>query len=468
MYEHLCEAAIKKSDSLRADYMDIRIVDRNIEEIHLINERLKTYQNNMQAGYLIRVLLNGSWGYASSTQMDKQHVMKMVEKAFKMARSIIRGDKGKYIEEKGYIDSYETSYVIDPFSVPPHEKKELLLDVYKTLRDFHLNMVFSYMHNEKFKKVFSSTEGSLIYQKILWCGTGIVGFKDYNSISFQRSYPATFGGFPGSFQTGGYEIIQELDLLEKVTQIGDDLTAMESARRVHPGKTHVILDGALAAIVIHETFGHQFDSDAQSDLLEIGKKVTNAKVTLAADATIPGGLGTYGYDDEGVPAKQIPLVEKGTVVGRLVSRQTAPLFSISESSGVVRAEKWSDVPLIRMSNLLLGKGDWLRDEAISDIRDGFYFLGNKRIDKKKGKNMIHVEAEYGYQIKNGEVTTPVKHPRISMDIQEFWSKCTAVCRDHWHLWGLRNCGKGSPIQFMHIGHGASPCAFSDVSVGVAP
>jgi TldD protein len=443
--------------------MDIRIDVRRAEDIQMINNNLKHYENTIVSGYFIRIFLKRCWGYASSTQMNKDAVMQMTEKAFKMAKSALRfRSEKKFIREKSYTDSYVTPFRVDPFTVSPDEKKAVLSDIYKNLCDFRLKLIFSNMYAEKQKKVFASTEGSRIDQEILWCGVGVVGFLDIAGIPYHRSFPATFGGFPGSFQTGGYETIEELDLAENVSQIGHDLTALKSAHRVPSGRTKVLLEGSLVALLLHETFGHQFDADTACEPHAVEGQIGSDQITILADATAPRGLGTYGYDDEGVPAKRLLLLDKGQRVGTLVSRGITPLEGVLESSGVARAACWSDLPLIRMSNLILEKGDQTTEELISDIHQGVFLIGNKNMVIEKDKSRFDVEAEYGYRIEGGELKTLIRRPVISIKTTEFWLNCTAVSKDHWHMWGLRNCAKGSPPQLMHIGHGVAPCSFDNV------
>jgi len=154
-------------------------------------------------------------------------------------------------------------------------------------------------------------------------------------------------------------------------------------------------------------------------------------VNIVADATVPLGLGTFGWDDEGVPAQRVDIVRNGLFVGYLTSRETAQQLhelvpnAPSTSNGTMRADGWNRIPLIRMTNINLEPGTWRLEDLIADTENGFYLEMNRSC--------------------------------------EFWNACDAVCNaDYWTLWGVTNCGKGQPMQLSHVGHGAAPARFRGI------
>jgi TldD protein len=194
-------------------------------------------------------------------------------------------------------------------------------------------------------------------------------------------------------------------------------------------------------------------------------KYGSDKVSMTADATCEGGLGTFGYDDEGVPAQRTPIVQAGDFVGYITSRETASKLK-QRSNGCMRADGWNRIPLIRMTNINLEPGDWDFEELIKDTKDGILVDTNKSwsIDDKRLNFQFGTEA--AWKIKNGKIQGMLKNPVYSGITPQFWGSCDAVCGGkHWHIWGVPNCGKGEPIQLAHVAHGTAPARFRNIRVG---
>jgi TldD protein len=187
---------------------------------------------------------------------------------------------------------------------------------------------------------------------------------------------------------------------------------------------------------------------------------------MTADATIPGGLGTFGYDDEGVPAQSAPIVRDGMFCGYLTSRETAASLG-QRSNGAMRADGWSRIPLIRMTNVSLEPGTWTLEDMIADTEDGIYMETNRSWSIDDKRLNFQFGTEIGREIKNGKLGDLIKNPTYTGITPRFWGSCDAIAnRDHWVVWGTPNCGKGQPEQVAHTGHGASPARFRNVQVGL--
>jgi TldD protein len=242
--------------------------------------------------------------------------------------------------------------------------------------------------------------------------------------------------------------------------------------------TTIIIDGPMVAIQIHETVGHPTELDrvfgtevslAGTSHLTPNKmgdfQFASQMVNITADATLPGGLGSFGYDDEGIPAQKSYLVKDGLFCGYLTSRETAPLIG-QKSNGTMRATGWGHIPLIRMTNINLEPGDWKLQDLIADTDEGVYIVSPTAPSIDDKRLNYHVSTEVGWRIKNGKLTEMVKRPSYSGISYEMWRECDAICgRDEWEIWGVPNCGKGEPMQSMHVAHGASPARFRNVRVG---
>jgi TldD protein len=231
---------------------------------------------------------------------------------------------------------------------------------------------------------------------------------------------------------------------------------------------------------VHDSIGHPIELDrvfgteaayAGTSFLTTEKlgnfKYGSEHVNVVADATEPGGLGTFGFDDEGVPAQRTEIVRNGLFLGYLTSRETAAALG-QRSNGAMRASGWNRIPLIRMTNVSLEPGDWTLDDMIADTDDGIYMETNRSWSIDDKRLNFQFGTEIGREIKNGKLGDLVKNATYTGITPQFWGSCDAVGnRDTWVVWGTPNCGKGQPQQTMGTGHGASPARFRNVKVGIA-
>ena len=230
------------------------------------------------------------------------------------------------------------------------------------------------------------------------------------------------------------------------------------------------------ALHIHETVGHPTELDrvlgteeslAGTSHLTLDKRgkfqFASPIVTLTSDATIPDGLGSFGYDDEGIPAQCSILVEDGIFKGYITSRETAHRIG-EKSNGTMRADSWASIPLIRMTNINLKPGDWSLSDLIADTESGIYIEAptSPSIDDKRLN--FHIGAQIGWEIKNGKLGAMIKRPSYSGISYQVWRNCDAICKE-WNVWGIPNCGKGEPMQTAYVGHGTSPVRFRNVKIG---
>jgi TldD protein len=244
--------------------------------------------------------------------------------------------------------------------------------------------------------------------------------------------------------------------------------------------TTIILDGPQAALQVHESCGHPIELDRvlgmeagfvgksflTTDKLNGHYRYGSDVVNLTADATLPGGLGTFGWDDEGVPAQRTPIVTNGIFSGYLMSRDTAPMLGLT-SNGCVRADSWNRLPMIRMTNVSLEPGTWTLDDLIAGTDDGIYMSINKSWSIDDRRLNFQFGVELAYEIKHGKLGRMLKNATYTGITPQFWGSCDAICNhDEWVVWGTPNCGKGEPMQTMRTGHGAAPARFRNVQIGV--
>ena len=462
-----------------AQYGDIRILDQRSESIELKNKITEGISSRQSIGYGIRIIKNGSWGFASSSVFTRAALNKAVRLAVKIAKaSALAKNKDIRLSSVHPLEAnYRTYFVKNPFEVPFAEKIKLLSACCKEMqKERDVKLARGFYHAFETNKIFASTEDVLIDQVIIECGAGIAATAITDGELQVRSYP---NSFRGNFATAGFEYVEKLKLLENSARVAREAAELLRAPQCPSGKRDVIIDASQLALQIHESIGHPIELDrvlgmeasfAGTSFLkptDIGKlRYGSEIVNVVADATVPGGLGTFGYDDEGVPAQKVDIIKNGIFAGFLSSRETAPQLGI-QSGGTMRAESWSAIPLIRMTNINLLPGTRELDELIADTDGGLFLETNRSWSIDDKRLNFQFGTEIAYEIQGGRLGRIFKNPTYTGITPAFWGSCDAICNEkYWKMWGTPNCGKGEPMQTAHVGHGASPARFRNAEVGV--
>ncbi len=474
--------ALNIAQQLGASYADVRVMERTGEGIEVKNGRVEGVSSSTSSGFNVRVIVNGAWGFASSARMDDGEAERVAKQAVQIAHAsaLVAGEPVRLSPLPAQKGSYRTPMQIDPFSVPLNQKVQLLLDADSAMRSVKgIALTIGNIEYAREHKLFMSTEGSEIEQELFDCGAAIsASAVDPESSEIQtRSYPNSFGRQAG---TAGYEFVEAMQLTDHAVRIGEEAVQLLSAPQCPSGIMTVILDGPQVALQVHESCGHPIELDRvlgmeagfvgksflTTDKLNSGYRYGSDVVNIIADATTPGALGTFGWDDEGVPAQSTPIITNGIFSGYLMSRDTAPLLGLS-SNGCVRADNWNRLPMIRMTNVSLQPGTWKLADLIADTSDGIYMSINKSWSIDDRRLNFQFGVEMAYEIKNGKLGRVLKNATYTGITPQFWGSCDAICgRDEWTVWGTPNCGKGEPMQTMRTGHGAAPARFRNVQVGV--
>ena len=477
----LAELAIDTAKSHGASYADVRIIHTVEERIAVKNGRISTLYRHDDLGFGVRVIANGAWGFSSSNILTREEIQRVAAEAVEIAKASATTVEKEVVlaYEPPHVDRWRTPIKIDPFSVPVEEKVDLLVRINEAAMKFEkVKVVQAVMEFVKEHKFFANTEGSFIEQELYCSGAGYHVIAADEQDTQRRSYPASFDG---QHMGKGYELIEELKLLENVERIAQEAIMLLTAKPCPEMVTDLILDGSQLALQIHESIGHPSELDrvlgteanyAGTSFLTIDKlgklQYGSPIVNVVADSTVPGGLATLGYDDEGVEAQKWHLIKDGIFVGYLTSRETAPVIGEERSRGCMRADGWNRIPLIRMTNISLMPGDCTLDELINDTKDGVYMETNKSWSIDQRRINFQFATEIAWRIKNGKKVEPLKNPSYQGITVEFWNSCDAICDEsHFVLWGINNCGKGQPGQRARMSHGASPARFRKVKVGVA-
>jgi TldD protein len=464
-------------DNLRlkkVEYGDVRLVQEESESITIKNGIIEGLTHNSDMGFGIRLIKNNAWGFASSNLVNNKEANRVLKDALLIAQASarIKGQKiilSQLSPQKG---TYQSQVKNDPFKVPLSEKIDLLLSCDRLLAgDAHIKTRIAFMSFRHITVHFLSTEGSRIVQEFTYSGGGIKAYAmDKDELQI-RSYD--------DYGQAGYEFVKALNLIDNSDRVRDEAVMLLNAKPCPSLKTTIILDSNQMVLQVHESCGHPTELDRvlgtessyagtsfmtpeKLNKLQYGSKIVN----IVADATVPNGLGTFGWDDEGVPAQKVYLIKEGVFVGYQSSRETSPVVN-SKSSGNMRADGWNRIPLIRMTNINILPGDWKLEDLIADTKDGIFMTTNKSWSIDDKRLNFQFGCELGRRIENGKLTDVYKNPTYADITPQFWNKCDAIAnKDYWHVYGVPNCGKGEPGQTMYVGHGTAPARFRNVQVGI--
>jgi TldD protein len=457
-----------------ASYADARIVDDRSRSLATKNGKLGHASDAESQGIGIRVIADGAWGFAASKDLSRAVVEDTAARALAIARASarVKQEDVRLAPEKPVTAEWTTPYRIDPFTTSIEQNLDLLLRIDAELRAVSgVTLAETGMNFKREDSWFASSEGANIHQTKISTGAGYTAYAFAGTEIMKRSYPNSFGG---QWQNKGYELIEELKLVENARRVAEEAVALHKAAQCPEGVSTIILDSSQLGLQIHESIGHPIELDrvlgmeanfAGTSFLTLDKlgrlRYGSELVNVVADARQEHGpgLGTFGFDDEGVPAQCTPIITKGLFTGYLSSRETAHVIGAHRSGGTLRAECWNRLPMIRMTNIsiLPGEKPLTLEQLIADTDDGIYMETNKSWS-----------IDIGWEIKKGKRGRMLKNPSYSGITTEFWNSMDAICsRDQWTLWGTPNCGKGQPQQVMGTGHGASPARFRGIKVGSA-
>jgi len=473
-------AALKRQSTVH--YAEVRFVDETSERLRVRDGRPEQATTGASRGVGIRVLggKNRAWGFACTPEITSAALERAAARAIRIAEasSNLALKPTPFPARDAVRGTYETPVKRDPFTVPLDEKIATLDAPVRTLLrgGKPVASADAWMEWVRVEKRLLTTEGTDTAQRFTYGGAGMEVFAlGDDGVSQRRSYPAWQGS--EGFQAG-WERIEALDLMAHTDELREEVIALLSAPPCPDGPKDLILDASQVALQIHESCGHPTELDralgAEISLaggsflqpsmlgtLRYGSEI----VDIVADSTATGGMGTFGWDDEGVAAGTHPLVERGVFVDYLSSRETAAALGRA-STGTMRADGWNRPPLIRMVNVSLKPKTGTLDELIADTKDGIFMLVDKSWSIDDLRLNFQFSCEAAWEIKNGKKTRLLRDPRYTGITHEFWRSCDAICGEQdWQLFGISTCGKGDPMQIMQVGHGASPARFRRVAVG---
>jgi TldD protein len=471
--------AVEAARTFGADYADARVVRDDSESLTVRNQQMEGIDRSVSEGLGIRVLVGGYWGFAATARSKEAEVARTARQAVAVARAASRlaREPVSLSPVEPVAGRYHSPMREDPFNVSLEEKVALVMEATRRMQAVK-GLAFAEGSIDLFRRHtwFASSEGSAIEQTIVHSGAGIEATAIAEGEMQRRSFP---NSFRGHIAAAGWEHVRALGLVEEAERTATQAVQLLSAKECPSEVTVLVLDSGQVELQIHESIGHAVELDrvlgmeeayAGSSFLtpdDRGKlRYASDLVSVTADATLTGGLGTFGWDDEGVPAQRVPIIVDGTFENFISSRETAGAIGLT-STGAMRADGWQNLPLIRMTNISIEPREGTLADLIGDTKDGIYMATNQSwsIDDKRVN--FQFGCEIAWRIKDGRLTQMYRNPNYTGTTTEFWRSCDAVGgREDWTLWGTPNCGKGQPGQVARVGHGASPARFRGVQVGV--
>jgi TldD protein len=476
----LTDRALDTATARGAAYADVRVVRRLEESITVKTGRVEGVASGESEGFGVRVLVDGAWGFAASHILTAAEADRVAAAAVRIARGSATGlrDRTRLDDRPPAHGKFETPVEEDPFAVPLERKiGDLLAADRAASRVKGIAFTESMYGAQREWKTFAATDGSLTEQTITHVGTAVEANAVDGDEHQRRSYPDSGGGWGG----GGYEIARRHQLAEHAEPLADEAVALLTAPQCPSGRFTIVLDPSQLYLQVHESCGHPTELDRvygteasyagtsflTTDKLDEGFRYGSDLIDIVADATAPGGMGTFGWDDEGVAAQSVPLIQGGILTGYLTSRETATRIG-RQSGGAMRADGWNRIPLIRMTNInLLPKPGMSLDEIVADTDDGLYLASNRSWSIDDRRLNFQFATEVAYEIKGGKKGRLFKNPTYTGITYEFWRSCDAVGDESSYVMlGTPNCGKGEPGQGASVGHACSGARFRNVQMGV--
>ena len=472
----LCEEAVAAALADGASYADARAIVRRSQLVATKNRRVDQLDDVETEGIGVRVLVDGAWGFACEPRLDSEAAQGAAGRATAFAKAAPGRHERALAPVEEVQGVYSTPRDQDPVDVPLEEKTSLCLAAEEAMQHADVKVTSASVRASREQRALVTSDGTAVEQDLVECGAGIDAYASNGDVSQIRSYPSAHGG---SSAGAGWEYVLALGLAREAPRVVQQAAELLRAPLCPPAVTTVVIDAEQMALQVHESVGHPTELDrvygteaayAGTSFLHPGDlgslRYGSEAMNITADPTTPGGLGTFGYDDEGVPAERTPVVEDGVLRNFLSSRETAAKLG-GRGGGSMRADGWSRMPLVRMTNLHLEPGEGDLDELLADVDDGLYFETNKSWSIDDKRLNFQFGTQVAREIKKGKLGRLLRDATYTGVTPVFWGSLDAVAGPgSWILYGLTNCGKGQPGQVAHVSHGAAPDRFRNVQVGV--
>lgn len=473
----MADISISVSKSLGASYSDFRLSNFRWQSVSTRENIIQYISDSEDFGFSIRVVVEGAWGFASSSTFTEKEVMRISGIACEIAKAnkIIQRRKVELAPTHAYNDFWKTPIVKNPFEVSIDDKANFLFGINDKAKSLGANFCESSIWAVNEWKYFASSDGSYIKQEIyrIYPQFDITLIdKDSGKFEERSSLTTPIGK--------GYEYVEEYDFMGDVERAVEETKEKIKAKSVKPGKKDIILDPTNLWLTIHESCGHPTELDralgfeanyAGTSFMtpdKLGKlKYGSEHINMVGDRTQKDGLATRGYDDDGVKTTSWDIIKEGIFVGYQTTREMAGYINQKESNGCAYADSWSHFPIQRMPNVSLqpGKKKLSLQDLIADTEDGIYIKGNGSWSIDMQRYNFQFTGQVFFEIKNGKIAGQLRDVAYQGKTPDFWNSCDAVCDEsEYKLGGSFFCGKGEPGQVSPVSHGAVPARFRKVNI----
>jgi TldD protein len=496
MKKAIADAALEAATGSGASYCDVRI-GRYLQQFVITREdKVQNVVNAESTGIGIRVIANGAWGFAATSDLSTAGVAAAARQATTIAKANSRFQTAPVQLAKvagvGEV-SWKAPIKKNAMAVPVKDKVDLLLSVNAAAIKAGADFVNSTLFTVNEQKYFASTDGSYIDQDVhrIWAPFSVTAidkasgkFRTRDGLSAPMGLGYEYLDGDGTRYVSPNGVVnygKSYDMVEDAVAAAKQAREKLTAPSVKPGKYDLVLDPSHTWLTIHESVGHPLELDrvlgyeanyagtsfATLDKREARFQYGSERVTLFADKIQEGSLGGVGYDDEGVKTKRWNLIDQGILVDYQTIRDQAHILGKTESDGCCYADSWSSVQFQRMANVSLapGKDKLSVADMIKDVEKGIYILGDGSFSIDQQRYNAQFGGQLFYEIKDGKIVGMVEDVAYQIRTPEFWNACSAICDESdYRLGGSFFDGKGQPSQSSAVSHGSSTARFDGINV----
>lgn len=476
--EDLIKRTLEKIDLSRVEFADVRVTQTDNEGIYFMNGFLRGYGSSRDSVAIgVRVLLNGCWGFAGTSDLSEASLYRLVRAAVSNAEQ-----GGNFTREPVTFPalpplraSYHFQPEIDPFSMAKEEKIDFLGRLATRIKPqgkiVHSIVMAQFQKQQKY---YLNSEGT-------WSHTTFYNTLPMMEVIASDGNQIQSRTWPGHMSAGrgGFELFHQQAFEANCDRIIKEATDLLSAPVITEDRADIIIGAGHLALQLHESVGHATEADrifgmeisyAGKTFIKppmLGKfQYGSPQVNIYSDSTDPRGMGFHPVDDEGVPGRRVDIIKDGILVNQQTSRHIAHMLGLEPSSNM-KASFADDFPLVRMTNFCLAPGSGSLEQLIQDTEHGYLLDFTKTWSIDDNRNNFQFTTEIGYKIENGRITGIVKEPTYFGITQDFWNACDRVCgEEEWGFHGTFSCGKGEPGQAMLLSHGVAPARFKNINVNV--
>jgi TldD protein len=474
----LADAGLASAKKAGASYADIRINRYRIQFIFTRDRRVQNIVNTEDYGFGVRVIVDGTWGFSSSSVVTKEEIARVAAQAAAIARANrkVNAEPVRLAPIEAYDTVWNTPVQKNPFEMPLQPKLDLLLQLNEEgLKVPGASFVSAFMQFVNEQKYFASTEGSHIEQSL------IRSYPFFSVTAVDKSTGKFYSRNALTAPMGmGYEYVESYPLLQEITVAAEEAVAMHKAKPAPAGQKTLILHPTNLWLTIHESVGHPTELDralgyeanfAGTSFLttdKLGKfEFGSRMVNIVADKTQEHAMATCGYDDDGVKTSRWNLIQDGMFVDYQTTRDQAHLIGQKTSHGCSYADSWASIPFQRMPNVSLepGEKEIVEKDIIGATDDGVYVKGDSSYSIDHQRYNFQFSGQTFWEVKNGKITTQLRDLAYQSNTPEFWKSCDMLGgKSTYILGGAFSDGKGQPVQSNSVSHGCPIARFARVNI----